>query len=136
MDEGMDKKDFGEFCGIIDTLLGENGCPWDKEQTHQSLVPHFLNEAQELVEAIEKNDSENLCEELGDILLHVVIMAKIAEKDGIFSLDDVIDGISQKMIRRHPHVFGNVEGIDIDNVMVQWEEIKRLEKAKNIKNAK
>jgi len=132
----MEKKDFNEFCGIIDTLLSENGCPWDREQTHKSLAPHFLNEAQELVDAIENNDSENLCEELGDILLHVVIMSKIAEKDGLFSLDDVVDGISQKMIRRHPHVFGGMEGINIDNVLLQWEEIKRLEKEKNTKNAK
>jgi len=132
----MDKKDFSQFGDIIDTLLGENGCPWDKAQTHKSLAPHFLNEAQELVDAIESSDSENLCEELGDILLHVVIMAKIAERDGLFSLDDVIDGISQKMIRRHPHVFGGVEGIDIDNVLTQWEEIKKAEKSKNAKNAK
>jgi len=131
-----DKKGFNEFCEIIDTLLGDNGCPWDKEQTHKSLAPHFLNEAQELVEAIENDDSENLCEELGDIMLHVVIMAKIASKEGLFTLDDVIDGISRKMIRRHPHVFGGVEGINIDNVLTQWEEIKRLEKAKNTKNAK
>ena len=124
----MDKKDFGEFCGIIDTLLGEGGCPWDREQTHKSLAPHFINEAQELVEAIESGDSENLCEELGDILLHVVIMAKIARKDGCFDIDDVIDGISRKMIRRHPHVFGDVKGISIDNVLSQWEEIKRAEK--------
>jgi len=132
----MDKKDFGQFCDIIDTLLGDNGCPWDKAQTHESLAPHFRNEAQELVDAIESNDSENLCEELGDILLHVVIMAKIAERDGLFSLNDVIDGISQKMIRRHPHVFGDVKGIDMNNVLAQWEEIKQAEKGKNAKNAK
>jgi len=124
----MDKKDFCEFCGIIDTLLGEGGCPWDREQTHQSLAPHFLNEAKELVDAIKSGDSENLCEELGDILLHVVIMSKIAHKEGLFGLDDVVDGICNKMIRRHPHVFGDVKGISIDNVLDQWEEIKKAEK--------
>ena len=125
----MQKEDFKDFCGIIDTLLGEGGCPWDREQTHKSLAPHFLNEAQELVDAIRGDDSENICEELGDILLHVVIMSKIAEKEGRFGIADVIDGISRKMIRRHPHVFGDVKGISIDNVLSQWEEIKKAEKA-------
>jgi len=123
-----DKHDFGKFLGVVDALHGENGCPWDKEQTLTSLIPHFRDEAQELVDAINKNDTANLCEELGDVLLHIVTMAKIAEKAGAFSIRDVVDGVSRKMIRRHPHVFGDGTRLSTEEVMLQWEEIKKAEK--------
>ena len=124
----MDKHDFNQFCCVVDTLHGEDGCPWDKEQTLKSLVPHFRNEAQELVDAIESGDSANLCEELGDVLLHIATMAKLAEKDGLFTMADVIDGISRKMIRRHPHVFGDQKHLGKEDILRQWDEIKRAEK--------
>ena len=124
----MDKHDFSRFCGVVDALHGEDGCPWDKQQTLPSLVPHFGNEAQELVDAIKSGDSANLCEELGDVLLHIVTMAKLAEKEGLFTMADVIDGISRKMIRRHPHVFGDQQRLGVEDVIQQWDEIKKAEK--------
>ena len=125
----MEKHDFNKFRQVVDTLHGENGCPWDKEQTLLSLVPHFRNEAQELIDAIENKDSVNLCEELGDVLLHIVTMAKLAENSGFFTLDDVLDGISRKMIRRHPHVFGDKRDLGMEEILKQWDEIKRDEKS-------
>ncbi|MCL2853064.1 MAG: nucleotide pyrophosphohydrolase [Defluviitaleaceae bacterium] len=126
----MDKHDFNQFRQVVDTLHGEDGCPWDKEQTLTSLVPHFRNETQELLDAIESGDSANLCEELGDVLLHIATMAKLAEKDGSFTLDDVVDGISRKMIRRHPHVFGDQRELGMEEVLKQWDEIKKAEKTR------
>ena len=123
------KHDFISLCKVVDALHSERGCPWDKEQNFASLVLHFRNETQEVIDAIEKGDSANLCEELGDVLLHIVTMAKLAEKDGLFTIDDVVDGISRKMIRRHPHVFDNQQELGVDEVLRQWDEIKKVEKA-------
>ena len=127
----MDERhDFDKFLQVVDALHGENGCPWDKEQTIHSLIPHFRNEAQEVVDAIESGDSVNLCEELGDVLLHILTMAKIAENAGKFTIADVVDGISRKMIRRHPHVFSDQKNMEINEVLTQWDEIKKAEKMK------
>lgn len=119
------KYGFGEFREIVDTLRSENGCPWDRAQTHESLRPCMIEEAYEAVNAVNRKDTENLCEELGDVLLQVFLHSRIAQEEGDFSLDDVIDGISKKMIRRHPHVFGEQDGRPVPS----WEEIKRQEHA-------
>lgn len=90
---------------IVDTLRGDHGCDWDKAQTHESLQKYLLEETNEVLRAEEKGDDRNFCEELGDLLLQIVLNARIAEEEGRFTLDDVITGISRKMLRRHPHVF-------------------------------
>lgn len=114
---------------IMVTLRSPGGCVWDIEQTHTSLRRYFVEEVYEVLEAIDLEDSEKLCEELGDLLLQVVFHARVAEESGIFSMQDVIDGVSQKMVRRHPHVFGEVTVRDAAEVVVNWEAIKKEEKA-------
>ena len=100
---------FDDLVHIIDELRSEHGCPWDKEQTHESLKICLANESQEVYDAIDNQDMENLCEELGDILLQVMLHSQIAKEEGAFTIDDVVDGVCRKMIRRHPHVFGDVK---------------------------
>ncbi len=128
----MGKYTFEELKGIIKTLRSENGCPWDREQTHDSLKTCMIEEAAEYAASVrianKTNDYTNMCEELGDVLLQVLMNSDIAEDMGQFTLDDVIDGISEKMIRRHPHVFGDVEVSNSKEVLVNWEEIKKKEK--------
>ena len=114
---------------VMNTLLGENGCPWDKEQTHDSLRKNLLEEAHEVIEAIDSKDMEHLKEELGDVLLQVVFHAKLAETEGHFNLNDVVQAITDKMIRRHPHIFADVKADDAETVLSNWEEIKKKEKA-------
>ena len=119
---------YEELVGIIAELRSDHGCPWDKAQTHKSMISCLRNECEEVVEAIEQKDPENLCEELGDVLLQVLLHAQIAKEEGFFTMDDVINGLAEKMIRRHPHVFGDEEyGSDEQN-QARWEEIKRQEK--------
>lgn len=113
---------------IMHRLRAPGGCPWDAEQTHDSLVSNLLEEAYEVVAAIRAEDGENLKEELGDLLLQVVFHSELAAESGSFDLDEVAEGISQKLIRRHPHVFGDKEVGDSGAVLKQWEEIKREEK--------
>lgn len=117
-----------QFTDIIKQLRGENGCPWDKVQTHQTLKEAMLEEAYEVVEAINKNDIENLKEELGDILLQVVFHSQIEQENGNFDLSDVITAISQKMINRHPHIFGTENADTTEKVLQNWEQIKKKEK--------
>lgn len=125
---------FEEFTEIIKTLRSENGCPWDREQTHESLKPCMMEEAAELLAAIRIYDttgnSDNMKEELGDILLQVVMHSQIANEEGLFSIDDVISEVSEKMIRRHPHVFGSVKADTAEEVLTNWDEIKKKEKEK------
>jgi tetrapyrrole methylase family protein/MazG family protein len=123
-----DKYDFNAFSGIMDRLLAEDGCPWDKIQTHETLRQYMLEESYEAVDAINNGDMPALCEELGDVLLEVVFHAKIAEKAGEFTLDDVIHGISKKMITRHRHIFGTDIANTPEEVLVSWENIKKEEK--------
>lgn len=113
---------------IVARLRAPDGCPWDQEQTHASLRAGLLEEAYEVVEAINKSDDSNLREELGDLLLQVVFHAQIAHEEGRFNFNDVADEISRKLIRRHPHVFGKDHCKDSSAVLVKWEEIKRAEK--------
>lgn len=131
----IEKKDtytFSDFKEIVKELRGEHGCPWDKKQTHQSLKSCLTNECQEVIEAIDNyeqtGDYENLCEELGDVLLQIVLHSQIAEESGHFTVEDVITGISKKMIRRHPHVFHELSPAYRNGKSLSWAEIKRLEK--------
>jgi tetrapyrrole methylase family protein/MazG family protein len=121
-------KNFSKLREIIAVLRGPNGCPWDKEQTHESLKKYLIEETYEVIEAINSEDVDNTIEELGDVLLQVMLHAQIGEDDGYFSIDDIIEGISAKMIRRHPHVFGNGKAENADEVVRNWQEIKKLEK--------
>lgn len=119
---------FSSFRHIIAELRGPNGCPWDKEQTHQSLKKYLIEECYELLEAIDKDNIDHIIEELGDVLLQVVLHAQIGEDEGMFSIDDVIKGVAEKMVRRHPHVFGQQSVADSEEVLANWEEIKKKEK--------
>ncbi|WP_163972095.1 bifunctional methyltransferase/pyrophosphohydrolase YabN [Oceanobacillus halotolerans] len=113
---------------VIATLRSPDGCPWDRAQTHESLRPYAIEEVYELIEAINNEDDENLIEELGDVLLQVMLHSQIGEDDGYFTIDDVIHSITTKMIHRHPHVFQDVEVNSVDDVYKNWEELKKEEK--------
>lgn len=121
----MSTSKFKEFVDIVKRLRKE--CPWDREQTNDSIKHATLEEAHEVIEAIDNNDDEELRKELGDLLLHVVFHSVIAEGDGKFTLNEVIDSITEKLIRRHPHVFGDVKVTDSENVKKNWETIKLQE---------
>jgi tetrapyrrole methylase family protein/MazG family protein len=110
-------------------LRGENGCAWDKEQTSSTLKPYLIEEAYEVYEAINKNDRDNLKEELGDLLYQVYAHAQIASEDGAFDIDDVAEGMVKKLVGRHPHVFGEQKAHDSEWVINNWEKIKKKEKA-------
>jgi tetrapyrrole methylase family protein/MazG family protein len=112
---------------IIETLRGERGCPWDREQTHESLKKYLIEEAYEVLEAIEHGKPHNLCEELGDLLLQIVFHCQIASEAGQFHLGDVVETITEKMLYRHPHVFGQVRVRDSEEVRVNWERLKKAE---------
>ncbi|HWO94955.1 MAG TPA: nucleoside triphosphate pyrophosphohydrolase [Bacillus sp. (in: firmicutes)] len=115
---------------IIATLRGPNGCPWDRKQTHESLKPYLMEEAYELIEAIDEQDDDHVVEELGDVLLQIMLHAQIGEDEGMFTISDVIRTLSEKMVRRHPHVFGDVKAEDAEQVIANWNEIKQAEKGK------
>lgn len=123
---------FEELENIIARLRAPDGCPWDREQTHSSLKAACIEEAAEVVCGINilenTGNSDNLKEELGDLLLLIVMHAQIAEEEGLFTMDDVIQGISDKMIRRHPHVFGEETAADSGEVLDKWNAIKKQEK--------
>jgi len=106
----------------------DKGCPWDLKQTHTSLVPNFIEELYECVEAIENNDTEHLSEELGDLMLHILMQARIAEEENNFDVKIVLDKITEKLIRRHPHIFGDGHAVDAEGVKLNWERIKQDEK--------
>lgn len=113
---------------VVHRLRAPGGCPWDREQTHESLVPHLLEEAYEAAEAIAEGNPELICDELGDLLLQPVLHAEIASETGAFDLDRMARGLTEKLIRRHPHVFGNANVQTSDAVLTQWDAIKRTEK--------
>lgn len=116
----------------VKTLRGENGCPWDKRQTTNSLVKYLRSEFDELLLAIENEDTENLCEELGDLLFIIVMIAEIHSEGGKFSISQVLDGITEKLIRRHPHVFAGEQVSSEQELQEQWQRIKALEKSKKL----
>lgn len=121
---------FEDLKHIIEELRSDHGCPWDKEQTHESLKVCLVEESQEVLDAIDNNDKENLCEELGDVLLQVMMHSQIAMENGDFTVDDVVNGICEKMVRRHPHVFGDKKVNSPEESLALWNEIKKQEKAK------
>ena len=124
---------FAKLCAIVAQLRGPGGCPWDREQTHESLVPDLLEEAYEVVGAIRAKDDTNLREELGDLLLQVVMHAQIAHEQSRFDVEQVAREIGDKLVRRHPHVFGEGDAADTSAVLRQWDAIKRAER--NASNA-
>ncbi len=127
-EEELHMRDFSKLREIISILRGPNGCPWDKEQTHESLKKYLLEETYEVIEAIDSGDIDHLIEELGDVLLQVMLHAQIGEDDGYFTINDVIESISAKMVRRHPHVFGTKTAETAEEVIANWQEIKEQEK--------
>ncbi|MER3397218.1 MAG: nucleoside triphosphate pyrophosphohydrolase [Chloroflexota bacterium] len=114
---------------IVARLRAPDGCPWDRQQTHQSTKPFLLEEVYEAVDAIDREDWADLREELGDVLFHVLFQAQLAREGGHFNLGDVLQAINTKLVRRHPHVFGEVKAASIDEIWARWEELKRSEKA-------
>ncbi|MFO8145537.1 MAG: nucleoside triphosphate pyrophosphohydrolase [Candidatus Syntrophosphaera sp.] len=122
-------KEFQELVDIVARLRDPvSGCPWDVKQTPKSLIPNFIEELYEAVEAIEDEDSDSLREELGDLMLHIVMQARIAEEEGLFGIRDILRGIAAKLVRRHPHVFEDFEVMDADTVKLNWERLKKKEK--------
>lgn len=123
-------KDIARLIEIMAALRDpKTGCPWDIVQTFETIVPYTIEEAYEVADAIERNDPDDLCDELGDLLLQVVFHARMAEEQGLFSFGDVVEAITRKMIRRHPHVFARSEADTPEAVKLQWDEIKKQEKA-------
>ncbi len=120
-------KAFEGLLDIISRLRGRNGCPWDRKQTHKSLKPYVIEEAYEVVSAIDSGDPSKLKDELGDLLLQVVLHAQIAKGSGKFGIEDVIKSISEKMVRRHPHVFSGKKASSVEQVWKNWEAIKKTE---------
>ncbi len=123
------KEKFEHLVQTIATLRGPDGCPWDKKQTHESLIKCLQNESQELIEAIEKKDDENMKEELGDVLLQVLMNAQIAKEEGKFGIEDVIEYLDEKLHRRHPHVFGDhAKALSAEEALSVWREMKQKER--------
>lgn len=127
---------FDRLCVIMKRLLDPGGCPWDREQTHQSLRQYFIEETYEACEAIDKGDDKSLREELGDVALQIVFHAELAERRGAFKVEDAYDAICKKLLDRHPHVFGTVHAPDAETVLKNWEEIKKVEKREKNGDAK
>ena len=124
--------DWADFLEIIRLLRGPGGCPWDAEQTHQSIRRNFLEETYEVLDALDRDDADAMREELGDVLMQVVFHAAIEEERGRFTMADVVDGVAQKMVYRHPHVFGGTVKADTsEQVLVNWEALKRREKGQS-----
>ncbi len=122
-------EEFDRLVKIVAELRDpEKGCPWDKKQTHASLVPNFIEELYESIEAIEEGNMQDLGEELGDLLLHIVMQSRIAEEEGDFEISGVLKGINDKIVRRHPHIFGTEKAESVAEVKLNWEQIKLKEK--------
>jgi len=128
------KEQFARLVDIIAKLRAEDGCPWDREQTFQSLKPYLLEETYEVIEAIDKEDFEGLKEELGDLLIQVIMQAQLAKEKGVFEIEDVLRQVSEKLTRRHPHVFGNLKLNSSQEVIAHWQAIKKKEKETKLKH--
>ncbi len=122
--------DIDKLAGIIKTLRGKNGCPWDKKQTTNSLIKHLREETEELIAGINNQDTNNVCEELGDLTYLILMITEIHTERGDFTFSDVVKGISDKLVRRHPHVFADAVVKDEQDLQKQWAAIKQAEKAK------
>ncbi len=128
----MTKNNFNDLVETFAVLRGPNGCPWDKKQTHETLIKCLKDETQELIDAIEKKDTENMKEELGDVLLQVLMHSQIAAEEGKFTIDDVIQGLYDKLHRRHPHVFGeHARAATPEEALALWKEMKKKERQHN-----
>jgi MazG family protein len=126
------KRSFDELVQLMTRLRGPDGCPWDRKQTLPSLKPFIIEESYEVVDAIDRDDRPDLCEELGDFLLQAVFAAEVTREEGSFDIYDAVTAIHDKLVRRHPHVFGDVEASDAEQVLVNWEKLKNEErKAEN-----
>ncbi len=125
----MEKRySYEELLSIVAELRSDHGCPWDKAQTHESMIKCLREESEEVIQAIENNDDENLCEELGDVLLQVLMHSQIAAEDKRFTIEDVVDMLAKKLVRRHPHVFGDQKALTPEEGLASWEAVKRQEK--------
>ena len=124
----MEVKELKNLIDVIAKLRAPDGCPWDREQTHKSLKPNMLEEAYEAIDAIDSGDMNNLKEELGDVLLQVVLHSQIASEENAFDIEDVARELKEKLIHRHPHVFGNTKVKSADEVMINWDKLKKEEK--------
>ena len=110
-------------------LRSDHGCPWDRKQTHESMIKCLREESEEVIEAIEKQDDENLCEELGDVMLQVLMHSQIAAEENRFTIEDVVDMLAKKLVRRHPHVFGDQKALTAEEGLASWNAVKAREKA-------
>ena len=132
----MEKYTYEQLLNIIAELRSDHGCPWDRAQTHESMIKCMYDECDEVVEAIKNKDDDNLCEELGDVLLQVLLHAQIAAEEGRFTMADVVDELAKKMIRRHPHVFGDApQAQSEEEGLARWKEIKAMEKEEKRRRA-
>lgn len=122
-------RQFSYLKEIVAILRSPEGCPWDREQTHQSIRKNLIEEAYEVIETIDDDDPEAMCEELGDLLMQIMLHSQMASEDGDFTVEDVIAGLNEKLIRRHPHVFGEKAASDSDEAYANWQEMKAAEKA-------
>ncbi|MCI9120795.1 MAG: nucleoside triphosphate pyrophosphohydrolase [Oscillibacter sp.] len=127
--QSKQRYDWADFLEIMRLLRAPGGCPWDAEQTHASIRRNFLEETCEALDAIDRDDADGMCEELGDVLMQAAFHAQIEAERGRFTMDDVVNGVAQKLVYRHPHVFGTVEVADSQEVLVNWEALKRKEKS-------
>jgi tetrapyrrole methylase family protein/MazG family protein len=123
------KYTFSDLVAIMAKLRAPNGCPWDREQSHESLIPYLIEESHEFIDAVERKDFANMREELGDVLLQVVFHAEVAREAGTFDVNGVIQDIAEKLVRRHPHVFAEAKADTADEVVTQWDKIKKAEKS-------
>ncbi|HJQ98385.1 MAG TPA: nucleoside triphosphate pyrophosphohydrolase [Candidatus Polarisedimenticolaceae bacterium] len=123
------RRSFDDLVAIMDRLRDPGGCPWDREQTYETLRGYLIEECYEAVDAIDREDRAGLAEELGDLLLQVVFLSRLGKEDGAFDAGDVVEGIAAKLVRRHPHVFGDETAGSSGEVLKRWEEIKREEKS-------
>lgn len=123
-----EKYDFKDLCSLMTLLRSDEGCPWDRAQTHKSLKKYLIEETYEVLETIDNEDDERLCDELGDLLLQIIFHARIADEEGRFDIASITDGICRKMVSRHTHVFADAKAVTPDDVVNNWEEIKKKEK--------
>ena len=125
-----EKDQFAEMISIIAKLRGPGGCFWDRKQTLESLAPNIIEEAKEVSDAVEAKDMDNLCEELGDLLMVILMKIEIAKEKGLFTCSNVLDGAIEKFTRRHPHVFGDIKVTNSEEALAVWQQMKKEEKEK------
>ncbi|MDD3656635.1 MAG: MazG nucleotide pyrophosphohydrolase domain-containing protein [Atribacterota bacterium] len=126
-----EKELFSELISIVTQLRGPQGCLWDKKQTLNSMVINILDEAQEIKEAVDNKNSQNLCEELGDLLMDILLEIQIAKEEGLFDYQQVLNGAKEKFIRRHPHVFSDVQVNSAEEALAVWKKMKQMERENN-----